>query len=157
MADQAEAVRRNDLYETDFYEWTQEQARLLREQRFADLDLENLIDEVQSVGSSEKREIRNRLRVLLAHLLKWKYQPGRRGSSWRRTIEEQRHQLSEIVSASPSLSVYTLQAIEGAYLGATLAAAEETGLAIGIFPDANPFRPEDVLDESFYPEDRGFE
>ena len=60
----------NDLYETDFYAWTQEQARLLRERRWADLDLDNLVDEVESVGSSEKREIRRRMKVLLAHLLK---------------------------------------------------------------------------------------
>ena len=93
----------NDLYESDFFEWTQVQARVLRERRWDDLDLENLIDEVESVGSSEKREIRNRLKILLAHLLKWKFQPRFRGPSWRRTIREQREQLAEIIGASPSL------------------------------------------------------
>ena len=77
-------TRPNSLYESDFYTWTQEQARLLRERRFDDLDLENLIDEVASVGSSEKREIRDRLKILLTYLLKWKFQPGLRGNSWSR-------------------------------------------------------------------------
>src|SRR6516162_435971 len=81
----------NNLYEFDFYAWTQEQARLLREHRWAELDLDNLVDEVASVGSSEKREIRNRLTGLMAHLLKWKYQPGRRGSSWISTIFDHRN------------------------------------------------------------------
>jgi hypothetical protein len=64
----------NDLYEIDFYAWTQEQARLLRERRFDDLDLDNLVDEVESVGRSDKRQIESRLEIPLAHLLKWKAQ-----------------------------------------------------------------------------------
>jgi hypothetical protein len=128
----------NDLYDTDFFEWTQEQARLLRERRWNDLDLENLIDEVESVGASEKREIRNRLKVLLAHLLKWKFRPRFRGPSWRRTIREQREQLAAIVEASPSLADYRRVMIGSAYTGATLDAANETGMAIGLFPDECP-------------------
>src|ERR1051325_1158193 len=101
----------NDLYETDFYAWTQEQARLFSERRWNDLDLHNLVDEVQSVGSSEKREIRRRLAVLLAHLLKWKFQPGLRGPSWRDTIKDQRTQLLEIMEDSPSLRGYVRQQV----------------------------------------------
>ena len=86
MSDTETRARPNSLYESDFYTWTQEQARLLRERRFDELDLENLVDEVESVGSSEKREIRSRLVVLIGHLLKWKFQPGGRGSSWSDTI-----------------------------------------------------------------------
>jgi hypothetical protein len=96
MADTKTKARPNALYETDFYAWTQEQARLLRERRFDDLDLDNLVNEVESVGGSEKREIRNRLTILLGHVLKWKYQPGRRGNSWIETIFEQRGQLADI-------------------------------------------------------------
>src|SRR4051794_17869997 len=100
MSGTASKLQSNTLYESDFYAWTQEQARLLREQRWGDLDLENLVDEVESVGGSEKREIRNRLVGLIAHLLKWKYQPGRRGASWRKTISEHRRQLSDVVETS---------------------------------------------------------
>ena len=106
MSDTQTKARRNDLYETDFDVWTQEQAQLLRERRFDDLDLDNLVDEVQSVGSSEKREIRNRLVVLLGHLLKWKFQPGGRGSSWIQTIFEQRQLITDIITGSPSLRKY---------------------------------------------------
>src|SRR5215831_119250 len=90
-------ARSNSLYESDFFSWTQEQARLLRERRFDELDLENLVDEVQSIGSSEKREIRERLKTLLTHLLKWKFQPGFRGNSWHSTIFEQRWTIADIL------------------------------------------------------------
>jgi hypothetical protein len=157
MSDAQTKSHRNQLYEADFYAWTQEQARLLRERRFDDLDLDNLVDEVQSVGSSEKREIRRRLRILLTHLLKWKFQPGMRGNSWRRTIREQRESIAEIVEESPSLRSYVLDAMRAAYTGATVASSEETGLAIGIFPPECPFDAEKVLDLAFFPEDREFE
>jgi hypothetical protein len=153
MADTKTNARPNEPYDSDFYVWTQEQARLLRERRFDDLDLENLVDEVESVGGSEKREIRNRLKVLLTHLLKWKFQPGRRGSSWRRTIDEQRETLADIVQASPSLRGYLLEKMNLAYIGATVAASEETGLVIGIFPDECPFSVDQTLDPAFFPED----
>jgi Domain of unknown function DUF29 len=152
MADTETKAPPNALYETDFYAWTQEQARLLRERRFNDLDLDNLVDEVESVGSSEKREIRSRLKVLLTHLLKWKFQPGLRGNSWRRTIHEQRENITDIVESSPSLRNYLLKAVHTAYVGATVAASEETGLAIGIFPEENPFSSEEMFDPEFLPE-----
>jgi hypothetical protein len=145
--------RPNELYEADFYAWTQQQAQLLRERRFDDLDLDNLVDEVESVGRSEKHEIRRRLKVLLTHLLKWKFQPRFRGISWRRTIRQQRETIAEIVEASPSLRGYPSQVMRAAYTGATLSASEEIGLAIGIFPEACPFSIIEVLDLEFFPED----
>jgi hypothetical protein len=98
MSDAETKARPNNLYETDFYAWTQEQARLLRERRFDDLDLDNLVDEVASVGSSEKREIGSRLKNLLTHLLKWKFQPCFRGNSWSRTIWERRQNITDIIT-----------------------------------------------------------
>ena len=157
MANTATKPPPNDLYEADFYAWTQEQARLLRERRFGDLDLDNLVDEVESVGGSEKREIRNRTVILLAHLLKWKYQPGHRGVSWQRTIREQRRQLKDIVEASPSLRDYVIRQARDRYLGGTLDAAAESGIAIELFPTECPFTPEQVLDLNFWPEDRSIE
>src|SRR3979490_1685217 len=124
MSDSETKARPNSLYESDFFAWTQEQARLLRERRFDDLDLDNLVDEVASVGSSEKHEIRRRLKVLLTHLLKWKFQPGFRGTSWRRPIRQQRESIAEIVEASPSLRAYPLRVIRTAYTGATVSASE---------------------------------
>jgi Domain of unknown function DUF29 len=147
----------NDLYETDFYAWTKEQARLLREKRWDDLDLVNLVDEVESVGGSEKRDIRNRLTKLFAHLLKWKHQPGHRGASWRATIRDQRRELAEIVHDSPSLRSYLDRQVKERYLSGRLEAAEETGIAFGLFPEECPFTAEQVLDLAFWPEDRSVE
>lgn len=151
MADQAEATRTNALYEQDFYAWTQEQARLLRERRFEDLDLENLIDEVQSVGGSDKRELESRLEVLIAHLLKWKYQPGARSTGWRGTIHEQRRRLGRVLRDSPSLHRYPQDVYLDMYLSGRLAASHDTGIDVTLFPDAPPFSLEQVLDDSFLP------
>jgi hypothetical protein len=157
MSDTATKPPPNDLYEADFYAWTQEQARLLRERRWNDLDLENLVDEVESVGGSEKREIRNRLAVLLGHLLKWKYQPGHRATGWTGTIFEQRHQIDDILRTSPSLRNFFVKQVAKQYLSGRLLASKETGIAYGLFPDECPFTPEQVLDLEFFPEDRTIE
>ena len=147
----------NDLYDTDFYAWTQEQARLLRERRFADLDLDNLVDEVESVGKSDKDQIESRLEVLMAHLLKWKYQPGGRGTSWTGTIFEQRGRIARLLKSSPSLREFYQQAVAESYLAARLLAAKETGIAFGLFPENCEFTPEQVIDLEFFPEDRTIE
>jgi hypothetical protein len=157
MPDSDTKTRANSLYESDFFTWTQQQARLLRERRFDDLDLDNLVDEVESVGSSEKREIRSRLVVLIGHLLKWKFQPGGRAPSWIETLFEQRQQLNDIIDNSPSLRSYTRQQISRAYRGARLLASKETGIAFGVFPAECPFDEKAVLDLEFFPEDREFE
>ena len=93
-------------YEADYARWCAEQGALLREGRLSDLDRENLAEEIESLGRSDKREIENRLMVLLLHLLKWKYQPGEQSGSWKGSIREQRKQLSRILFESPSLRDY---------------------------------------------------
>jgi hypothetical protein len=98
-------------YESDFYAWANEQATLLREGRFAEADVENIADEIESLGRSEKRDLVNRLAVLLAHLLKWQFQPVWRGKSWRLTIKEQRRRLSEHLDENPSLKPLVGEAI----------------------------------------------
>ena len=106
----------NDLYEADFYEWTRQQAKLLRERRWDDLDLENLVEEVQSVGISDKREIASLgFWVLLAHLLKWMFQPGIRNNSWSGTIDEQRSRIGRVLADSPSLKNYPESVLVGEY------------------------------------------
>jgi len=147
----------NELYESDFYLWTQEQARLLRERRWPDLDLENVAEEVESMGRSDKRQIESRMTVLMAHLLKWKFQPGRRGESWIGTIFQQRGALAGLIEDSPSLRVFLREAVFKTYLAARLRAAKETGVAFGLFPEECPFTPDQVLDLEFFPEDRELE
>ncbi|MEB3147502.1 MAG: DUF29 domain-containing protein, partial [Sphaerospermopsis sp.] len=75
-----------NLYQTDFYAWSQEQANLLRHQQWHELDWSNLIEEIESLGRKERQELRNRLSILIAHLLKWEYQPTKRSRSWLATI-----------------------------------------------------------------------
>ena len=96
-------MRNSLLYEQDFYAWANEQAALLRSGRVSDADLEHIAEEIESMGRSEKRELISRLKLLLAHLLKWQFQPTLRGNSWRLTIEEQRRDVAEHLADNPSL------------------------------------------------------
>ncbi|WP_143171095.1 DUF29 domain-containing protein [[Phormidium ambiguum] IAM M-71] len=100
-----------DLYETDFYAWTQKQAELLRQRDLNNLDIENLIQEIESLGKQEKRELVNRLGVLIGHLLKWEYQPNKRSKSWLKTIREQRRKITDLLQENPSLKPYLDEAI----------------------------------------------
>ncbi len=89
------------LYQTDFYGWTQEQVTLLKAQEWDRLDTVNLIEEIESLGRKERQELRNRLGVLLGHLLKWQFQPDKRSNSWLGTIREQRVQIRLLLQDSP--------------------------------------------------------
>ena len=144
--------RNSVAYDEDFFAWTQEQARLLRAGEVADIDLENLAEEIESVGTSNRREIRNRLTVLLVHLLKWQFQPRRRGSSWSDTIWEQRLQIESVLEDSPSLRPFFTQVIDGVYGRARDKAARETRMQPKVFPAECPYTPEQILSEDFLPE-----
>ena len=152
QADDPEPPSQEGAYDRDFYRWTQEQARALEEGRWDALDIENLVDEVESLGKSEKREIRSRLLVILVHLLKWRYQPEQRSSGWRGTITEQRRRLREVLEDSPSLKRLPGEGLAGEYGLARLKAAGETGLPEEAFPEACPFAIDQILDEGFFPE-----
>jgi Domain of unknown function DUF29 len=139
------------LYDTDFYAWTVEQVELLRSQRFEQLDQSNLIEEIESLGRKERQELRNRLGILLGHLLKWQFQPGQRSNSWLGTIREQRLQLKLLLQDSPSLKPYLVQAFADAYeLGLALA-IRETLLDAEVFPEQAPYGLEEALDPQFLP------
>ena len=84
------------LYDTDFNLWIEQTVNHLKNGNLKDLDLENLIEEIESMGRSDKREIISRSRILILHLLKWKYQPEKRTSSWIATLNEQRYQIQLI-------------------------------------------------------------
>jgi len=139
-------------YNKDFYSWTQEQAALLRAGRLNDLDITNLIEEIESMGRSEKRELQSRLTVLLVHLLKWQYQPARRGKSWLLTIKGQRINLDDVINDNPGLQPYILDLIAHAYALAKLEASKQTGLDDGSFSDDCPWSLEQITDSSFFPD-----
>jgi hypothetical protein len=141
-----------DLYARDFYAWTQQSARLIREGRFGELDLEHLAEEIESMGASERRELINRLGLLLAHLLKWHHQPLYRGKSWELTIKEQRRRLKRLLTDNPSLKPYAETVLSDAFGDAVLMAAKETGLDESSFPQSCPYSLEQALSSEFLPE-----
>ena len=138
-------------YDHDYHAWLTRQADLLAERRFDDLDLDNLIDEIQALARSEKREIENRLNVLLVHLLKWTYQPAQRSGGWRSTIIEQRARLLKRLQDSPSLRGYPGEVLDEEYAIAREKAAAETGLRATTFPKSCPYTIDQVLDPDFLP------
>ncbi len=140
------------LYQKDYYGWLQENAQLIRERKFSEVDAENLIEELESMGKSEKRELSSRLTILLMHLLKWQYQSVRRSTSWRNTIAVQRIDILDLLEDSPSLRTEILDKIATAYEKAVLAAEVETGIEKANFPSECPFSLEQILDETFLPE-----
>ena len=139
-------------YESDFYAWTREQAALLRSGDVAAADLAHIAEEIESMGRTERRELVNRLAVLVTHLLKWRFQPGHRGASWRSTIREQRLRLSLHLADNPSLKAFMDDAFAKAYALAVIAAARETGLPDSLFPVAPPFGATQAMDADFWPD-----
>lgn len=142
------------LYDKDFYAWTIEQAALLRGGKWHALDVANLIEEIESLGNRQRKEIRSRLRRLVMHLLKWRYQPTHRTPSWRRTIRTQRLEIDDELGDSPSLRPQVPALLQRAYPGARTLAADETGLPLATFPEVCPWAHEQVLDEDFWPEEQ---
>jgi hypothetical protein len=139
-------------YERDFHAWAMKNAALLRQRRLAEIDVDNIAEELESMGRSERRELVNRLAVLLTHLLKWRYQPNRRGNSWRYTIREQRRAVFKSLRDNPSLRPQLTEYLSEAYGDALLKAIRQTGLDEGAFSASCPFTLEQLLDDDFWPE-----
>jgi len=134
-------------YEHDVVGWAHEQARLIRAGRFELLDLEHIADEIEDVGKSEQRELASRMAVLLAHLLKWQYQPDRRGASWEKTINVQRAAIARRLDRTPSLKGCLNDPAwwADAWDDGQQQASAETGLGLETFPDACPWATDEVL------------
>lgn len=139
------------LYERDFHAWLMDQAEKLRARSHNDIDWDNLAEEVESVGRSQRDEIESRMALLVQHLLKWQFQPGRRSESWRITISEQRIRVPKILRSSPSLRRYPAECFEEAYADGRRMAIGETGLDPKIFPPDPPFTVDQALDSGFFP------
>ncbi|MBN3892023.1 MAG: DUF29 domain-containing protein [Nostoc sp. JL31] len=139
------------LYETDFYAWTQEQVTLLRNEQWSQIDLQNLIEEIQSLGKQQRQELRNRLSVLICHLLKWQYQSQRRSRSWLATLRIQRLDIAELLEDNPSLKPYLEEALRKAYLKGVELAVGETDLPKRTFPVECPYSLVEIVDYDFYP------
>lgn len=140
------------IYEYDFNKWLEKTVQLLEAKNFTALDLDNLIEEIKAMGINQKRELKSRLRVLIMHLLKYKYQPEKISRSWISTIIEQRRQLEDLLECNPSLKPYFLEILEKCYQNARKDGSKETELPITKFPVDNPFTVEQILDCDFFPD-----
>jgi hypothetical protein len=142
----------NRLYDQDFYAWANEQAALLRAGRLTEADIENIAEEIESMGRSEKRELVSRLAIRLQHPLKWQFQPGRRSASWRLSIENTRLQLDDHLNDNPSLKSQLEGAMRSAYRRAVNEAVAETGFPRTAFPADCPYSYDQAMQPDFWPE-----
>lgn len=140
-------MQTNSNYEKDFYKWSMDQAELLRSGKLTDADIENIAEEIESMGRSEKRELISRLTVLLIHLLKWDHQPSRRSKSWLFTILEQRRKIQRHMKDNPSLKSKLDEILMDAYFYARLKAIIETGLDEHVFPEECTYTYDEAMEK----------
>lgn len=139
-------------YDKDFYAWSMQTADQIRRRQFTDIDITHLAEEVESMGKSEKRELVSRLAILIAHLLKWQFQPVIRSKSWMLTIKNQRFDISDLLESSPSLMREIAVQLEHAYKKALIIASEQTGIDENEFPKQCQFNLDQCLDFDFLPD-----
>lgn len=139
-------------YKTDIVAWANEQAELLRAGELAAIDIEHIAEEIEDVGKSEQRELVSRMSLLIAHLLKWQFQPSLRGASWEKTIKAQRKEIEYGLKETPSLKVKFSdnEWFEVVWAKAVAQAVTETGL--DVFPEVCPWTSEQILSHRFFPE-----
>ena len=143
-------------YERDFYTWANEQAALIRAGKFDQADIENIAEELETLGRSEARELKSLYRVLLLHLLKWRYQPNLQSSSWKATIRRKREvEIPEHLGENPGLKPRQQELFEAAYRSARIDAVGETGLPEATFPKDCPFTLDEAMRGDFWPTEDG--
>lgn len=140
------------LYDIDYGLWLQKQIASLQQHKWEELDIPNLIEELEALNKSNKRELYSYTVVLLAHLLKWQLQKEARSGSWKASIINSRNRIERLFKDQPSLKNYLPEILQEAYVEARNWAHEETGLDIDIFPTVVPYLVEQLLDPSFLPE-----
>jgi hypothetical protein len=142
-----------NLYNRDYYLWLEHTAQLIKEGKFSEVDVANLVEEIEDMGRSEKRAVKSNLVILLLHLLKYKYQPAKKTNSWKASIREHRRRLRDDFQVSPSLKRYFEEVFDECYQDAREQAADETGLPKDTFPTESPFTPPETLNPDYLPQD----
>ena len=140
------------LYESDYCLWLEATAKLLRERRLNEIDFDNLVEEIEGMSRSERDALFSNLKVVLMHLLKYRYQPSRRSKSWRSSIREHRKRILRGFQNSPSLKPYFTEILAECYQDAREQAADETGLPLVKFPEQCPFSQEEILNTDYLPD-----
>jgi len=138
------------LYDTDFVEWTARTAELLRDGRFEDVDLENLAEEVEDLGKSDRKAVRSQMIRMLMHLIKYRIQPQHAGASWRSSVVDARREILLTLEDSPSLRRHLSENLQKLYREGVRDALDETGLSekkkqLGI-PESCPWTLSELLD-----------
>ena len=146
----------NELYERDYYGWIKAQVHALRERRFEEIDFENLAEEIDGLGKSERRSVESHLETLLSHLLKLSYATelsrNRNAKAWQNTIELARFRIRRLLDESPSLRPELDELFKHAYHGARISARRRLGFPPEPLPEISPWTLGQVLDDSFVPE-----
>jgi hypothetical protein len=140
------------LYGRDLYAWCVEQAALLRAGRLDAIDVANIAEEIEALGSEQGDKLESAYRVLLLHLLKWRFQAGRRTKSWSGSITRERLNAARVLRKNPGLKSRRRELFADAYADARKLAASETGLPRDVFPADCPFGLEQALDDDFLPD-----
>lgn len=141
-----------NLYEKDFLAWIEDQAQALRTRKANSLDWDNILEELESMGRSEKNALRSHLRVLLMHLIKWQWQPQKQSKSWATTIRNQRLDLKYLLKDSPSLKRLIPEMLPDAWDSATDESAFETDLPISTFLESCPWDIDTQILANWWPE-----
>ena len=136
-------------YEQDFYTWSLEQARLVRDGRWHAVDRENVAEEIESLGGEQFAKLESGLRALLMHMLKWDHQPERRSRSWVLSIKAQRIAVRRVMDTNPGLGPHVPEAIRFAFEAARVEAAREIDLDEHVFPERCPYSWEDIVGREF--------
>lgn len=152
MVSEDDRMGNSASYGSDLYGWSLEQASLLRAGRLSEADIENIAEEIEGMGKSQKSELVNRVTVILAHLPKWQVQPNRRGNSWRLTLAEQRERVVDHLADNLSLSHVLPEVMEKAFRYGGKKALAETGFPETVFPAACVWSSEQVLSADFLPD-----
>lgn len=139
------------LYQTDYLKWLETNLEKLRNQNYADVDWENLIEEIEDMGRSERRRLESNLIIVLLHLLKWQYQPTPRSGSWERSIIEHRRRIRKAIKESPSLQPYLERIVDECYKEAVKQAKAETGLPLNTFPSECCYDLTTAINDDFLP------
>lgn len=145
-------VNQQKLYESDYMKWIETTVENLRLRDCSNIDWENLIEEIEDMGRSERRSLESNLVVLLLHLLKWQFQPDKRSGSWKGSIAEHRRRIRKTIEDSPSLKPYLEGVLSECYSDALEQAIAETGLSIETFPQLCLYTSAEVLDSNFLPD-----
>lgn len=141
-------------YEQDIIAWAQEQAALLRAGQLSALDVEHIAEEIEDVGKSEQRELASRVALLIAHLIKWQYQPERRGNSWKTTLTIQRASILRRLKKTPSLKPMLIDEewLSDMWGDACQQAADEMQISIAMLPNTCPWSDDQLLAQDFFPD-----